>query len=87
MSRYDEKDAARDTDASPKDVVKAWHDAREDAQQDGALQERAINKGVAPPPDATNVVVKRAPDGTIVGWYDAEAVKSLPTVMKRLMGL
>ena len=44
MGGYDKKDAARDTDSSTKDVSRAWHDAREDAQAAGELPEREANK-------------------------------------------
>lgn len=44
MGGYSKKDAARDTNASAKDVSRAWHDAREAAQQSGQLPERAANK-------------------------------------------
>ena len=32
---YDEEDAAEDTDASMDDVSDAWHDARDDCQEEG----------------------------------------------------
>jgi hypothetical protein len=41
MSKYTEKDAAKDTGSSGKDTARAWHQARED---DSHL-DRAINKG------------------------------------------
>ncbi len=44
MSAYNEKDAAKDTDSSSKEVSEAWHQAREDAQKSGELPERAEHK-------------------------------------------
>lgn len=44
MSKYTEKDAGKDTNSSQKEVRKAWHDAREDAQKSGKLPEREANK-------------------------------------------
>lgn len=41
---YDKKDAAADTGVSTKEVSRAWHDARDDAQKAGELPERAANK-------------------------------------------
>lgn len=41
---YDKKDAANDTGSSVKETSTAWHDAREDAQKDGELTERAVEK-------------------------------------------
>lgn len=35
MSKYTEKDAAKDTNSSSKDTTRAWHDARDDAAKDG----------------------------------------------------
>ena len=35
MDKYDKKDAAEDTDSSTKDVSRAWHDARDDAAEEG----------------------------------------------------
>lgn len=32
---YDQKDAQKDTDATSKDVSKAWHDARDAAAKEG----------------------------------------------------
>lgn len=31
MSKYTEKDAAKDTDSSSKDVAESWHQARDDS--------------------------------------------------------
>lgn len=33
--KYTEKDAAKDTDSSKRDVKSAWHDARDDAAKEG----------------------------------------------------
>jgi hypothetical protein len=44
MSKYTEKDAAKDTDVPISEVKKAWHDARDDAMHSGELDERAANK-------------------------------------------
>lgn len=44
MSGYNGKDAARDTNATRKEVSRAWHDARDHAQKAGELPERAANK-------------------------------------------
>ena len=44
MSRYSEKDAAKDTGSSSKSVSRAWHDARDDAAGSGHLSERNENK-------------------------------------------
>lgn len=44
MSKYTEKNAARDTKSSVKEVNKAWHQAREDASSSGELNERNENK-------------------------------------------
>jgi len=35
MGGYGKKDAAQDTDSSTKDVSRAWHDARDDAAEEG----------------------------------------------------
>jgi len=43
-NKYTEKDCARDTHSSLKEVSAAWHQAREDAQASGELPERAENK-------------------------------------------
>ncbi len=48
MSKYTEKDAAEDTDASISETREAWHDARQDAQESGELNERADSKDVEP---------------------------------------
>lgn len=32
---YDKKDAAKDTNTTPKEVSKAWHQARDDAAREG----------------------------------------------------
>jgi hypothetical protein len=44
MSDYTKKDAANETDSTPKDASKAWHSAREDAAGSGELEERNENK-------------------------------------------
>jgi hypothetical protein len=44
MGGYSKKDAARDTGSSPKDVSRAWHDAKDAAQKSGQLPERAASK-------------------------------------------
>lgn len=41
---YTKKDAAADTQVKIKEVEKAWHKAREDAQKAGELPERAAQK-------------------------------------------
>lgn len=41
---YEKKDAAKDTGASPNEVARAWHDARDDAQAEGQLPEREAHK-------------------------------------------
>lgn len=41
---YTEKDAAKDTGVKQKEVEKAWHDARSDAQKAGELPERQARK-------------------------------------------
>ena len=41
MSSYDKKDAARETDSSPRKVSEAWHQARDD---DDSLVERTVSK-------------------------------------------
>lgn len=43
---YTQKDASKDTNSNISEVKEAWHDAREDAQAVGELNERAENKGV-----------------------------------------
>jgi len=35
MTQYDESDASKDTDSSEKEVNEAWHDARDDAAEEG----------------------------------------------------
>ena len=35
MTQYDKGDAAKDTDSSEKEVSQAWHDARDDAADEG----------------------------------------------------
>mmetsp|Transcript_39195 Transcript_39195/g.73078 ORF Transcript_39195/g.73078 Transcript_39195/m.73078 type:complete len:143 (-) Transcript_39195:102-530(-) len=42
--KYTKKDAARDTRVSVKEVSKAWHQARVDAQKSGLLPERKARK-------------------------------------------
>ena len=42
--KYSEKDAAKDTDSSPKEVSEAWHGARDDAAATGDLESRNENK-------------------------------------------
>ena len=44
MTGYNEKDAAKDTGVSVKEVNQAWHDARDDAMKSGELNERKENK-------------------------------------------
>jgi hypothetical protein len=44
MARYTEKDAAKDTNSSVKEVKEAWHEAREKAAQSGELWERGVQK-------------------------------------------
>lgn len=44
MSKYSNKDAARDTSSSGKEVSRAWHQARQDAAGSGSLNERNENK-------------------------------------------
>lgn len=39
-NKYDEKDAARDTGASNKEVAQTWHQARDDARASGELSDR-----------------------------------------------
>lgn len=41
MSRYDENDAAADTNSTPSETSRAWHDARDD---DKSLAERTVSK-------------------------------------------
>jgi len=41
---FDKKDAAKETDCTPKGVSKAWHQARDDAASSGELEERNDNK-------------------------------------------
>ena len=35
MAQYDEKDAAKDTNVSTKEVSSTWHQARDDAAKEG----------------------------------------------------
>ena len=42
--KYTEKDAAKDTGVKQKEVEKAWHDARSNAQKAGELPERQARK-------------------------------------------
>ena len=35
MGKYTEKDAAKDTDSSVKEVKESWHQARDDAAEEG----------------------------------------------------
>ncbi len=35
--KYTEKDASKETNSSNKEVAKAWHDARDDAEEDGEI--------------------------------------------------
>jgi hypothetical protein len=44
-TKYDEKDAAKDTSSSEKEVREAHHRAREDAHNSGMLPEREKSKG------------------------------------------
>lgn len=41
---YTEKDAAKDTGSSEKEVSRAWHSARDDAASSGELEERNERK-------------------------------------------
>jgi len=41
---FSKEDAAKETDTSTSKVSEAWHDARERAQRDGELPERAAHK-------------------------------------------
>ncbi len=52
MSKYTEKDAAKDTKSSTKEVDGAWHKAREDATESGHLKER--QSGGSGPKDECN---------------------------------
>lgn len=49
-NKYTKEDAMEGTNASKAEVNEAWHQAREDAQSVGELNERAENKGVDPVP-------------------------------------
>ncbi len=42
--KYNEEDAAEETGSSSSKTEEAWHEAREHAQEDGELPERATNK-------------------------------------------
>lgn len=42
--KYSEKDAAKDTGSSGKEVAEAWHSAKDDAAASGQLPERNANK-------------------------------------------
>ena len=43
-SKYGLEDAANDTDSGTRETARSWHDARDDAQDDGQLPERAQSK-------------------------------------------
>jgi len=43
--KYTEKDAAKDTGAGGKEVARTWHQARDDANEDRSMLDRAISKG------------------------------------------
>ena len=43
---YDLDDAAKDTDSGSRETARAWHAAREDAQEAGELREREERKEV-----------------------------------------
>jgi hypothetical protein len=51
MSKYTEKDAAKDTNSSNKEVESNWHQAREDARASGELTDRPAT---TPSPNAKN---------------------------------
>ena len=42
--KLDKEDAAEETYSSTREVSEAWHQARDDAQEDGDLPEREANK-------------------------------------------
>lgn len=44
MSQYGKKDAAKDTKSSTKDVSKAWHQARNDAQKSKNPDDKKLTK-------------------------------------------
>ena len=44
MAKYTQKDAARDTKSSSRDVSRSYHDARNDAASSGHLNERNESK-------------------------------------------
>lgn len=44
MSRWDEEDAAEETETSEREVRRAWHDARDHAAGSGQLNERNTRK-------------------------------------------
>ena len=45
--KYTEKDAAKDTNSSVKDVKEAWHTARDDAEEPERTVSKAIKEGVS----------------------------------------
>jgi hypothetical protein len=44
MSKYSQKQAARDTNSNAREARRAWHDARDHAAGSGHLRERNHNK-------------------------------------------
>ena len=50
--KYTEKDAAKETNSSNKDVGRAWHGAREDAQQSDHPVDKELTKDWGRTPDS-----------------------------------
>ena len=48
---YTKKDAAEETESTPKDVSRAWHSAREDAQQSDHPVDKELTKDWERTPD------------------------------------
>lgn len=51
MGKYTEKDASEETDAGGKETSRAWHQAREDAQQSDHPVDQRLTEGWTREPD------------------------------------
>ena len=51
MGKYTEKDAAEETDSGGKETSRAWHQAREDAQQSDHPVDKELTEGWTREPD------------------------------------
>ena len=52
MSAFSKKDAAKETNSSRKEVTRAWHQAREDAQKSDHPYDKSLTKDWKREPDS-----------------------------------